>query len=468
MTLDLLMGGMPRGGTTVAAKFMSLHPDMFCYAGETHLIPLMHDMFGNMPCPKDQLDQVAEHLRQQFMVTMVEMPRFSVSKGAHPGNLIFDEASVGRMVDAVRGHLGDGLCGAALYQACLATLGDVLSRADPRPIQGEKTPSNIFAMADYADTNAVRNVVVMREPMGVLRSMKARVDGGDSYASAFRGGVEANVGLYLEYALAARQILESGPGGLLVRYEDMAQNPADVVRAMFGMFDREPDDRVISFVEGVCDKEIADRAPVNYRRLRVKPGSDALLPADVWRIFSLTRQMREYFGYSDEKMREYGFAVPSDWPGGEVPSKVLPLYGFQQNSWLGGPWMKRRGGVVAYLGKGRSHDVSMELKSNFPEQHQGRVELRLSINGVHRETHAVDAGNRSTCIQLKIGPDDIVPMGTHGGYVTVEMESSVAYSKPCSVAGQIGGCELSFQLANWKIDTQTSKWWRRCKLFSLK
>ena len=184
-------------------------------------------------------------------------------------------------------------------------------------------------MADYDGANTTKSIVVMREPIGVLRSMKARVEGGDVYASAFKGDLEANIGMYLEYAQAARQVLKSAAGkSLLVRYEDMAHKPATVVQDMFKLFEREPEEKVIQFVEGKWDRNIADRAPMNYRRLDVKAGFDALSPVDVWKIFSLTREVRNAFGYSDDVMAEFGFDVPSEWPGMEVPSKVLQLYGF--------------------------------------------------------------------------------------------------------------------------------------------
>jgi hypothetical protein len=461
MSLDLVVGGMPRGGTTVAAKFMSLHPDIFCYAGETHLIPFMHDMFGHLPCRPDKINLVARYLRQQFMTAMVEMPRFSVSQGAHPGNLIFDETSVDDLVDAVRGHLTAQLYGANLYQASLMTLGELLAKADPRHIRGEKTPSNIFAMADFADTNIAKNIVVMREPLGVLRSMKARVEGGDSYAAAFKGDLEANMGMYLEFAMAARRVLNSAQGGLLVRYEDIAQNPATVLQEMFNLFGREPEERVIEFVEGIWHRDVADRAPMNYRRLDVKAGFDALSPVDVWKIFSLTRELREVFGYSDEAMAEFGFEISTEWPGIEVPSKILPLYGFHPAGWIGGPWMKRRGGLVAYLGTGRSHNLTLELKSKFPEHDQGEVELRISVSGVLREVRKVSSGSCSTRVDLKIQADDLVPMGTQGGYAVIDLVSSLTY---CEIGHDQGGNndhEISFQMANWKIDRKSPRWWWR-------
>lgn len=461
--LNLLVGGMPRGGTTVAAKFMSLHQDIFCYAGETHLIPFMHGMFGQLPCREDKIDLVARFLRQQFMTAMVEMPRFSVSQGAHPGNLIFEEKNVDDLVDAIRGHLNNQLYGVDLYKASLITLRELLSKskADQRIIFGEKTPSNIFAMADYAGTIAAKNIVVMREPIGVLRSMKARVEGGDAYSNAFKGDLEANIGMYLEYAIAARQVLNSIGDGLLVRYEDMARTPAKVAREMFKLFQRETEERVVQFVEGKWDRDIANRAPMNYKRLNITTNYADLSPADIWKVFSFTRELRETFGYSDTAMAELGFDVPSEWPDVEVPSKVLPLYGFHQAGWIGGPYMKRSGGLVAYLGKGRSHDIILELKSKFPEQVQSEVELRVSVNGIQREALKVATDSQSTVVNVKIHTDELVPMGNRGGYAVIDLVSSVAYSQLGHTANGDDAREISFQLSDWKIDKMPFRWWWR-------
>jgi len=461
MQLDILVGGVPRGGTTVAAKIMSLHQDIFCYAGETHLIPFMHDLFGQLPCRYDKIDLVARFLRQQFMTAMVEMPRFSVSQGAHPGNLIFVEKDVDDLIDAVRRDLEAQLYGAELYKASLGTLRGLLSKADQRIILGEKTPSNIFAMADYAGLDAPKSIVVMREPIGVLRSMNARVIKGDAYSSAFKGDLETNIGMYMEYAMAVRQVLNSAGGGLLVRYEDIAQSPGTVVRKMFKLFGREAEDRVIQFVETGRDREIANRAPMNYRRLNITAGYAELSPMDIWKVFSLTCELRKAFGYSDTAMTELGFKVPSDWPDVEVPLKVLPLYGFHQSSWIGDALMKRRGGLIVYLGKGRSYDVTLEFKSKFPEQIQGEVELRVFLNGIQRELLKVRTGSRSTMVNLKVHSDELVPMGNRGGYAVIDLVSSVAYNLIGHTENGDDAREISFQLINWKIDNRPFKWWRR-------
>jgi|GEM_PF-6359643 hypothetical protein len=461
MMLDLLIGGVPRGGTTVAAKFMSLHPDIFCYAGETHLVPLMHSMFGQLPCRNDKIDLVARFLRQQFMTAMVEMPRYSVSQGAHPGNLIFEKKDVDELVEIVRGLLQAQLYGEELYKSSLATLRELLSKADSRMILGEKTPSNIFAMADYSGASSMCSVVVMREPIGVLRSMKARVDGGDAYSNAFKGDLETNIGMYIEYAMSVQRVLNSTKGGLLVRYEDMAQDPANAILKMFKLFGRDVEDQVIQFVEGKWDKEIANRAPMNYKRLTVTSDYAELSPIDIWKVFSFTHKLRAAFGYSDNKMSELGFQVPSEWPDIEVPSKILPLYGFYQTSWIGDTWMKRRGGLVVYLTKRSAHNISLEFKSKFPEQDYVGVELRVSINGIQREVLKVKNGKQSTVVNIKVHSDELVPMGNKGGYTVIDLESSIAYSQIAHTANGNDAREISFQLHNWRIDKYPFKWWWR-------
>jgi hypothetical protein len=160
-------------------------------------------------------------------------------------------------------------------------------------------------------------------------------------------------------------------------------------------------------------------------------------------------------------MAGFGFDLPSEWPGIEVPSKVLPLYGFHPASWIGGPWMKRRGGLVAYLGRGRSHNVTLELKSKFPEQILGDVELRASVNGSQREVLKVSTGNRTTLVNLTLKSDDLVPMGKQGGYAVIDLESSSAYSEIGHAASGDDGRESSFQLTHWKIGKKPFKWWWR-------
>lgn len=448
--MDFLVGGMPRGGTTVAAKFISLHPDIFCYAGETHLVPFMYDLFRQHPCRSDKIDVVMDFLRAQFMISMVEMPRFSVSKGAHPGNLIFDERSVEVLVAEIRNLLVAGYFGDSLHRKSLEILRDILAKCDSRPILGEKTPTNVFAMAEQLDASSTKPVLVAREPFGVVRSMRGR---SDPYASAFSGDTESNIGIYLDYGTAIAQCLTKNDA-LLIRYEEMAKDPADVLRRMFGMFGREPEDRVINFVERGKDQEIANRAPMNYKRLTLDLNHQDMSRVDMWKIASLTRDLRNSLGYSDAAMAEMGFDVPAEWPGEAVPAAILPLGGFHATEENGQRWMKQQGRLVVYLPAGASRRVGIDLWSCFPSEvvQQPGVSLKLIINGVVRSQVTVPSGQQATRLEISLSDADIQPMGTKGSYAVLTLHSSVSYSPMTTTPDSHEVRDVSFLMYGWTIN----------------
>lgn len=128
--------------------------------------------------------------------------------------------------------------------------------------------------------------------------------------------------------------------------------------------------------------------------------------------------------------------------------------------------MKRRGGLVAYLGKGRSHDITLELKSKFPEQIQGEVELQVSANGIRREVIKMASGRQTIVVNVKVHSDELVPMGNQGGYAVIDLVSSLAYSQLGQTAEGNDAREISFQLNNWKIDKKTSRWGALENLFN--
>lgn len=459
MSLDYIVGGMPRGGTTVAAKFLSLNNDIFCYAGETHLIPFMHSLFGDLPCRHDKIELVGQFLKQQFMTAMVEMPKFSVSQGAHPGNDVFDEDDVNDLIGAVKNSLNEGLYGAELHKASLKILRDLLTRADHRRILGEKTPSNVFAMADYATKGFLTNVVVMREPFGVVRSMQARVKGGDAYSKPFQGTIEANIGVYLEYSKAAKKILDCSSNSLLIRYEDMAEDPCAVIDQMFRIFGRDVEECVANFVDGQWDVEVANRAPMNYKRLKVKTDYSDMPPVDLWKIAALTHSVRESFGYSDQEMNRMGIDVSTNWPGMDVPLKLFPLYGFNSAGMFKKLWMKKNAGMIIYLNQRKGHhEVLLRLASDFPDYDIGNVQLHILIGGDLIELVSVKTGKRVTEIVLDINSRHAIPMGKEGGCVIVEFESSLSHNELGHSSTGHDAIEKSFCLLDWSIDRKRSTW----------
>lgn len=435
----------------MAAKFLSLQQDMFCYAGETHIIPLLQELFGQHACVPGKIDACVRFLRPQLMSSMVEMPRFSVSRGAHPANLIFDEQAVELTLDVVKSSLKRGRFGEALFGDALELLRDMLAERDPRTILGEKTPSNVFALAEHGPGHTTVPVVVMRDPVGVVRSMRSRQD---KYAEPFSGDIEKCIGIYLEYGTACLRCLEQ-PDSVLVRYEEMAEDPGEVLRRVFARFDRVPEERVVRFVERGGDKEIADRAPMNYKRLTLSSKTDGLTPLDVWKTAEFTRGLRVASGYTDDYLAGIGYPVPEECPGVDVPVMLTPLGGFHQTEPNSYAWMKREGRLIAYMPKTSKAVVRLMFWSNFPDVvTEGKsVGLTLYVNGSQRQSVQVTGKKGAAVIEAVLLTDDLCPMGTTGCYAILELRSSMAYAPIAALDGSNDSRLVSFVLTCWSVKT---------------
>lgn len=450
MSLAYMVGGMPRGGTTLVAKFLSLHPQSFCYAGETHLIPLLHEMFADAPCHPQRLAEIIQHLRGQLRDAMLLMPRYSVEHGAHPRNLLFDEHHVENLCNGVRQLLGDRLHGAQLHEAALQQLDETLARVQARPLRGEKTPSNLFAMARYPQATA--NILVGREPLGFVRSARARVKGADPFAGAFEGSIEASIGLYLEYAHATRQLLRQDPNALWLRYEDLALAPAQALQRMHEFLGLEVEERALRFVEHGGDPELEDRAPFRYRRPRLQLLDDDLTAEERWKLYNLTRSVRETLGYGDEQLRAFGFELPGQWQG-EIPGEaVLPLYGFgAAEAGSGARSMGRRGALLLYCGAGRQFELELKLVANLPSSFDGPHRLTLEIGGRQRAQQLFASGVQCFDLQLQLDENDLTAMGERASYAIVELECSSACCPLAHDPVSPDGRELSVQLHAWSL-----------------
>ena len=449
--LDFIIGGMPRGGTTLAGKFFSLHPDIFCYSQETHVLPFLSNHFNGFPCNKNQVDCILGELRSQMRAVLIDMPLFSVLKGAHPGNILFQDGDVDAAVESIKQVLLAGLCGQELYIETLRVLRELIQPRVPRQYIGEKTPENLFAMAEYGGCSNTLKIVVVREPAGVIKSMHKRANNSeDVYASAFRGELETNLGMYIDYADAAARCLKDD-GAVLIRYEDLALDPAGTVKGMFDCFGKSVDGRVRDFVEGKYDREIADRAPMNYRRLKVTNDLGGLSELDYWKVVKITEASRELIGYGARQMAGFGYPSVGDWPGLDVPCVVLPMSGFHEME-QHGRWMKKTGLLIAYLVPS-SGTVEIELRSNFPQLPPDRANntLRVEVNGNVVEELGITKGQSHYKVVIPVADRYVTPMGKRGGFMLIRLRSGVSYSPMALLEGGKDTRQLSFLLTRAEV-----------------
>lgn len=79
--LDFVVGGIPRSGTTAFADALNTHPDVFCYAYETGLLPLTQQIGGHGRIPPASIPMVRGWLREDLYLAMIEMVAFNIAGG---------------------------------------------------------------------------------------------------------------------------------------------------------------------------------------------------------------------------------------------------------------------------------------------------------------------------------------------------------------------------------------------------
>lgn len=230
--LDFIVGGVPRGGTTAFADALNQHPDIFCYAAETHLLPFAQEIGGPGPLPSGSVPAVRARMRDMLRQTMVEMVEFNLALGSPDLPVRFRHADIDHIAAELAGSLRARTDTASLIDTASATLARELRQRSGRAVVGEKTPSNINALdaanrrVDGADSPAV--FAIVRRPFAVIRSMRARLaNDADHFAWGFRGDTAQQAGHFVRAALACARMIARGAH--LQRYESFAGNPRGVL-----------------------------------------------------------------------------------------------------------------------------------------------------------------------------------------------------------------------------------------------
>lgn len=222
--INFLVGGIPRGGTTAFADALNQHPDIFCYASETHLLPLVVQAAAFSSPSSAGLPALRAHLIKVLKQALIEMVDDNLRQGSPRPLFRFTATEIERLADEVVGHISRGAVGANLIALVSRSLGSLLKIRSKKKIIGEKTPNNIPALDMLGQGSIVPTFAVVRNPYSVIRSMRKRArDENDKFASEFRGGVANQAGLYVKHSLAAARMAEIDAH--LYRFEDVSEHP---------------------------------------------------------------------------------------------------------------------------------------------------------------------------------------------------------------------------------------------------
>lgn len=316
--LDFVVGGIPRSGTTAFADALNRHPDVFCYASETGLLPLAQQIGGHARIPPGSIPMVRSFLREALFSAMVEMVEFNMALGSPEPTVRFQKSEIDHFISEMLHGLGPRGHNETLTEIASVTLARELRQRSGKTFVGEKTPANIFALdvngdARFDAKGAAPVFVVVRRPLPAILSMRARfTNKADVFASAFSGDAAQQAGLYLRYAFACARLARRGAH--LLRYEAFSGNARGIMPKVLSAIGVSWDNRSI----GAINRQIDYRTRQDVR--------DKFSSADQATIDALTETALIPLGYgrdprsrSAEAEFDLGYRVLS----GEYEDKML-------------------------------------------------------------------------------------------------------------------------------------------------
>jgi len=239
----LLIGGIPRSGTTALARALEHHRHLAVFPFETGLFPLLADLVGEGPLPEAAMDAAAGALRRNLagtcaLVDLLEMDEsWGFAASPRDARRALEDLYL-RAEHLVRnGAGGPGVVG-DLARAFERTLG---LHGERLPV--EKTPGNAFHAVWLAGPLGRPLLLTVRNPVAVVASMRRRAaDARDPAAAQFGRTLEESCGLYLEYgrAIAATMVAAASPVAI-VPYEALRDSAGAAMRVACRSVGLDPD-----------------------------------------------------------------------------------------------------------------------------------------------------------------------------------------------------------------------------------
>lgn len=430
--MDFLVGGMPRGGTTALSVVFNLHPSSFCYAAETHFIPLLMEFGQYAPVPSGSLPGIKMILESQNHQVLLEMPQDSVKSGASDRWVIFDAADVALLNKAIMELLEQGFYGQQLCKEAMRLVAGIIRRKTGKDIAGEKTPSNVFGFKEYGAAGSKLAIVLLREPFSVIRSMRKRgADETDKYNKPFQGELLELIGLYSSYVdaiLEARQRADV----MVVKYEDLLQSSADIIRTMFTRVGLLQNDRAVE---------------LGVKSLKLRSGGapwEAFAPSERALVWHMTAHLRERAGYTEEFYAARGLTLTDQEKDISCDEALaVPIFGhYPKAASEGGVWLNKESCLAIQVPAGKSV-LQLKFWSEFPEFVLGdgqQAEIRaIPLAGIG-EAGSAKAGRKAVFTTLDIKLKDLPPVysGKSGSLYLVKLQSSHAYRRTVTPMSRLG------------------------------
>lgn len=207
--LHLILGGIPRSGTTAIARAISLLEGVFIWVGETDALNFFKkliDFVAIMPVDKQNLELFISGWLRKSLIDMQQDQEgiFNLEAGYRVSYEDIDRLSktASEIIYCLQERKDRFLMLANL-------LGNLIGNIKQARCIGEKSPNNVFIFKELSNLYNPVCVMTYRNPGEVLESMHARV-GRDKFDSVFAVSRYELIGLYYRYAIELMDLPELG------------------------------------------------------------------------------------------------------------------------------------------------------------------------------------------------------------------------------------------------------------------
>jgi hypothetical protein len=241
--------GMPRSGTTLLAAMLNSHPDIA-------IVPELHYFTQHWVTCRTALEPGGIGA-----AALID----ELAQTATFGDLKLTPAEIDRIRQSLR---RPGVTHRGVYRAFL----DVYAERRGKSVVGEKTPPYLLRLPLISSFfTAARYICIVRDPRGVSLSWQR---------ARWRGGATYHALLWRRYYRAAQRYRAAiGQDFLLVRYEQLLEDPRGVLSRCCAFLGTPFDERMLTFHEGEGRNFDPEREP--WKRKATTPLDPA--NAETWR-----------------------------------------------------------------------------------------------------------------------------------------------------------------------------------------
>jgi hypothetical protein len=232
---SFVVGGVPRGGTTVHARLFNFHEEVSCYFFEAHIFPTIERIAGSFPVQPESFGAVENFYRSVLLGSLIDLPYQSrlLTKEDYQMGYSFSALEIEDLVMNFMALIRNGSFGKEILSESRQFFFDLLRQKSGKSVVGEKSPTNAGVFARHGLCGLDHVFLVVREPFSTIKSMKARAENAnDKYNSAFIGSLWQQCGLWISEAETVLGALQH-EGMSLWRYEDLLKSPIETAGSMF-------------------------------------------------------------------------------------------------------------------------------------------------------------------------------------------------------------------------------------------